>query len=503
MRHLDPRGYDVLIAGAGAGGATLGHALARAGRTVLFVEQGPDLSAPDALRGMPPEAVSNFRAAARSERDETLMRGGRNPEPYLDALAGDAFVPFVGFGTGGSSGLYGMVLERRRPDDFDGWPIGYGDLEPWYAEAERLYAVRGSVDPLRPREPGCEEPAVPLSPANQVLFNHLSRSGLHPYRLHLACQRIDGCGICQGYLCPSERRCKNDARVICLEPAIATGNARLLARTRVIGFEADGRRVRHAVLRDGTGEFRIGAKLFVLAAGALSTPRILLDSRIGGTSGLVGRRLMRHAIDLFVLAAAPAFGHASESKELGLNDYYGSGAGRLGTIQSFGMAPPLDYLRNRPGWNIWRLLGPAAAPISRLFANRPIVASILEDRPSLDNRVDLSGATPRIRYRLPPGDSHRRRRLARKLMRAFARFAPVPVIGTSSRPALGHVCGTALFGADPASSVLDARNRVHETANLFVADASFFPTSGGVNPALTIAANALRVADHIHREILG
>jgi len=65
---------------------------------------------------------------------------------------------------------------------------------------------------------------------------------------------------------------------------------------------------------------------------------------------------------------------------------------------------------------------------------------------------------------------------------------------------LGHVCGTAVFGDNPETSVLDANNRAHEVENLYVVDGSFFPTSGGVNPALTIIANALRVADHVHRE---
>jgi choline dehydrogenase-like flavoprotein len=71
------------------------------------------------------------------------------------------------------------------------------------------------------------------------------------------------------------------------------------------------------------------------------------------------------------------------------------------------------------------------------------------------------------------------------------------VWGTSDRPAFGHVCGTCRFGTDPASSVLDPWNRAHGLSNLFVVDASFFPTSGGINPALTIAANALRVAYHL------
>jgi choline dehydrogenase-like flavoprotein len=85
------------------------------------------------------------------------------------------------------------------------------------------------------------------------------------------------------------------------------------------------------------------------------------------------------------------------------------------------------------------------------------------------------------------------------MMTAFARFGPVPVFGTTDLKALGHVCGTTAFGDDPRASVLDRNNRVHDLDNLYVVDASFFPTSGGANPALTVAANALRVARHLEQ----
>lgn len=66
-----------------------------------------------------------------------------------------------------------------------------------------------------------------------------------------------------------------------------------------------------------------------------------------------------------------------------------------------------------------------------------------------------------------------------------------------------HQCGTMVFGSDPRTSVLDPYCRTHDVRNLFVVDASFFPSSAAVNPALTIAAQALRVADHIAERDLG
>jgi hypothetical protein len=236
----------------------------------------------------------------------------------------------------------------------------------------------------------------------------------------------------------------------------------------------------------------------VLAAGALSTPRILISSNnLANESDLVGRRLMRHVIDLFILTLAPRIKNARQSKELGMNDFYSDGPDRLGTVQSFGMAPTLEYLRNRPGRNLWRMLGPAAIPVAKLFSSCAIIGSILEDDPNPRNRVEPTKEGIRLTYRLSPGDARRRRLLRRKVWQAFKRFGPVRVFGTSDREAIGHVCGTTRFGDNPAESVLDRFNRTHRVDNLYVVDSGFFPTSGGINPALTVAANALRVAHHL------
>jgi choline dehydrogenase-like flavoprotein len=271
-----------------------------------------------------------------------------------------------------------------------------------------------------------------------------------------------------------------------------------MANTRLIRLEADNRRVHTAIVEQDGQQQRLSAKVFVLAAGALATPDILRRSELANRSGLVGRRLMRHAIDLFVLTLAPRLGHAGESKELGLNDHYGGPGAILGTVQSFGMPPPLAYLRNQPGTNLWKALGPVATVIHRLFAHAPIVASILADSADVENRVEAR----RIRYRLPAADADRRRHLRERVRKSFRGFGPVGVFGTEDRQALGHVCGTAVSGDDGAKSVLTAMNRAHDVENLYVVDASFFPTSGAVNPALTVMANALRVADHVHREVL-
>lgn len=406
-------------------------------------------------------------------------------------------MPFVGCGTGGSSSLYGMVLERLFPRDFDRWPVSYEEMAPWYRRAEVLYDVSGTVDPVRDGNDDALRHPGALSDANETVFGHLRRRGLHPYRLHTACKRLPECRMCQGFLC-SSGRCKNDARTMCLVPALAHPGVELLTNARVTRLDTDGRRVTGVRAHIGGQEQTLRARVVVLAAGALRTPQLLLASgNLANSSGLVGRRLMRHLIDLYVLSLAPRFRRAAESKELGLNDFYFEGGRRLGNVQSFGMAPTIDYLRNRPGANIWRVLGPLAVPIAKLFASAPIVASIAEDDPSDDNRITLDEDGLQITYRPGRADIERRGQLRRRMRRAFSRFGILRVVGTSGRDGLGHVCGTAAMGNDPKRSVLDRFNRAHDLDNLYVVDGSCFPSSGAMNPALTIAANALRVAHHL------
>jgi len=380
------------------------------------------------------------------------------------------------------------------PSDFESWPISYDELKPWYAVAERLYRVRGTQDPLRTEPADHLLAPPPLSAANRRIFEHLAGIGLHPYRLHLACEHVAGCRLCQGHLC--DAACKRDAVRVCLEPALGQGHVKLVTGAHVTNLEVNHRNLSavHADV-DGTSH-RFEAKVVVLAAGALASPVLLLSSGLPDSSNLVGRRLMRHAIDLFVLRKAPPAETPGDSKELGLNDFY-EDPEKLGTVQSFGLAPPYEYLRNQPGRNLWRWMGPLGPLVARRFARAPIVAGILEDSPDPDNRVEPGV----IAYRLGADDTRRRVLLRQQLRQAFSRFGPVLITGTDDRKGLGHVCGTCRFGTNPQSSVLDEWNRMHGIDNLYVTDASFFPTSAGVNPALTIAANALRVANELKRRL--
>jgi len=503
--HPEAIEWDVVVAGTGIGGATLGHALAKAGRRVLFVERGRDLRAGGAIRGRFAEAGEDSRGLPESEKLHRIAAGGRATDVVEDRTGSQAvpFTPYVGSGTGGSSALYGMVMERFLREDFAEWPVGFDEMRPWYAEAERLYRVRGETDPLRPGEGEELLPPRPLSRAGAEIAGVLRGRGMNPYRLHLACEEKDGCRSCQGYLC--DRECKNDAAAVCLVPALQAHGAELLTDCTAVSFAADGRRVASLQCVWRGERLVLRAKLFVLAAGAMLTPVLLQQSGLANELGQVGRNLMRHSIDLYVLTRAPRLEENEPAKEIGFSDFCGEKGGRFGSVQSFGTAGPLDYLRSRPGVNVWRLLGPLGRPMWNAFARQPILATILEDRPCAENRVWSEGLGPdgsvrlAMRYRLSEDDLRRREEFRRLASEALAPFRPIRARGTSDRPALGHVCGTCRFGNDSRTSVLDRWNRAHGVDNLYVADASFFPTSGGMNPALTIAANALRAADHLLR----
>ena len=120
-----------------------------------------------------------------------------------------------------------------------------------------------------------------------------------------------------------------------------------------------------------------------------------------------------------------------------------------------------------------------------------------EDLPDPENRVTL-GSDGSVRVRWQPNNlkAHQKLIEAGKQMMQAAGY-PIVLIERMGIDTNSHQCGTLRFGADPATSVLDPYCRTHEVANLYVMDASIFPSSAAMNPALTIAAQALRVAEHL------
>jgi choline dehydrogenase-like flavoprotein len=524
--------WDVIVVGTGMGGGFLGYSLARSGRRVLFVEKGRSTLPGSAgtIRSAMPEVVEPSLVESPGAFLDALARAGRCTDEVED-ISGRRprrFVPFIGSGTGGSSALYGMVCERFFAADFtprqnfskpgdssvpEAWPITYEQLAPWYAEVERLLRVRGGPDPLRPEtsDPGLPA-APPFSPDNQPLVDYLAGRGLHPYHLPMACDYTPGCATCQTYLC--DRSCKNDAARNGVLPALTEHGAHLLADCRVVRLEADRTSVQRVICDHRSEQLALQGRVVVLAAGALATPVLLLNSRSGdwprglaNGSDMVGRNLMRHLLEPIEIWPRWAGRTTAANKEIGLNDFYLHNGEKFGTVQSFGAIPPMEWATNRPDGlgRALRAVSPAVRAVyERFFTGGIVLAGMMEDLPYLDNRVlpsdgpDTDGRQRmRIQYRLRTSELERRKVFLRLLREVLEPFRRRPLGSGKDNKNLGHVCGTCRFGSDPATSVLDAQNRAHEVNNLYVVDTSFFPSSAGLNPSLTVAANALRVAAHI------
>jgi choline dehydrogenase-like flavoprotein len=442
----------------------------------------------------------------------------------------------LGTGPGGSSTLYGAALGRLRRADIEqdrrgvpgdperplpnAWPIPFEELRGYWRRAEALMGVVGERDPLDPDDDAEPDEAPPLAEREAALRDLLRAKGLNPYRLRVGFRYRAGCTECPGHRCPFG--CKAEGASRALAPALATGRVTLetgveaRALERAPGGEGLCLRLRAA---DGGESLRRGRRV-VVAAGALNTPLLLARSAGlwpgGQEPALLGRGLMFHVSDFFVVRPRGAPAGPGARKTLALRDFYGDGTPGLGEIQSMGASVTAGFvmaaLRAGPGSRLppraaWllELLRPAAWAAARVLGGAPVFATITEDLPYASNRVwevaeTADGAMPAgriaLRYRPSPMLRLHARRLRALIREAFAPLGPVFL----SRPAtanLGHPMGTCRMGTDPSNSVVDPECRLWGVPEVFVADASVLPSSGGAGPSLTTVALALRVADRL------
>jgi choline dehydrogenase-like flavoprotein len=307
------------------------------------------------------------------------------------------------------------------------------------------------------------------------------------------------CQTCDGF--PCKLHAKADADVSCVRPALKTGNLTLKTRcfVRRLITSVDGRKIEAAEIeKDGNRE-RVQGGLFVVSCGAVNSAALLLRSSKSGTSGLanqsdlVGRHYMVHN-NTIMLSIDPWRRNSTVfQKTLYVNDFYLKGNARypfpLGHIQLIGkvqasMLKP--QIRSLPTFLLKQLANRSAD--WWLFS---------EDLPSLENRVTVD-SQGRIFIRWTPNNLPAHRELVREAKRMATRagFA-VKLTRRAGIEVNSHQAGTLRAGLDPATSVLDPFCRAHDINNLYVIDSSFFPSLPVMNPALTIAANALRVVDHI------
>jgi choline dehydrogenase-like flavoprotein len=500
------RDWDVIIIGTGVGGATVGRSLALGGLSVLFLEKGGRIG---------PSEESDVAATP-----ESRLAHGWWPNPVSHRQSnGDhkRFYSAVGCALGGSSIHYAAALERMSASDFDGlhtpsasisaWPVSFGEFAPYYEAAEKLYGISGESSHIAERR---------MSEWDRALMEQMRKNGLKPDPLHVAIRYDEQCKECIGKVCP--RDCKSDARVACLEEALRQPQCHILEHCDVQTLEAGKERVRVVKALYLGRELELHASIVVLSAGAMHTPQILLRSRnefwpngLANSSEQVGRNLMFHTSDIFALWAPRRLDRQTrQRKSISVRDFYVHKGQRLGYVQSMGLDAGRgeiavyikDQLRRRGVRNELLLSVLAKAPShigALMFGGAGIFAAMTEDDPNPDNRIILDSNEPDgASFSYTITDDLRRR--ADELLLAFSlsvRPWRILRIAPELEMNYGHPCGTCRFGDERGSSVLDRDCRTHDLENLYVVDASFMPRSGAINPSLTIAANALRVAPKI------
>jgi choline dehydrogenase-like flavoprotein len=494
--------YDIIIIGTGPGGATLAYALRNSGASILLIERGDFL--PQEPENWSPKALYSDERYATEDR-------------WQDEK-GRLFRPGVHYFVGGNSKFYGAALPRFRPIDFqetehdDGvspaWPFTYEDLEPYYDKAEELYRVHGADDdPNFPRRRPFPHPAVPHEPAMQRIAEGICKIGLTPSSIPLgidlgavgACIR---CGTCDGYPCRVRAKC--DAEIVCVRPALKSPTVELAVRCYA-----------RRVLTDGSGSLAIGVEVehggeisvvkadkIVVACGAVNSAALLLRSAsslhpngLANGSDTVGRYYMVHNNSGMVTLNPLKHDPITFQKTIYVNDFYTKGTADhpfpLGQIQGIGKVSAESLAVFAP-------YVPRA--VLKFIAARSVDWWLFtEDVPDRENRITLT-STGRIQLRWKPNNVRTHAYLRREASR-MARALGYPVIfAQRTNIALNsHQSGTIRAGANPSTSAVDAFCRSHDVENLFVVDSSFFPSLPAMNPVLTIAANALRVAGHVQK----
>jgi choline dehydrogenase-like flavoprotein len=511
--------FDVIIIGSGPGGASVAHRLAPTGLKILLLERGDYLP----------------RSRANWDSQTVFVDGTYQAKETWYGKDGRTFHPGLHYYVGGNSKVYGAALLRLRERDFEAlqhadgvspaWPLKYAAFEPYYAQAEALFHVHGQrgEDPTEPAS-SAPFPYAPVShePRIQALSDSLRAQGLRPFHLPLGIllDERDGkatptsicirCDAFDGFPCLLNG--KADAQVMCVDPALkAHPNLTLFTNAYAQKLETDapGRSVTEVcVTRNGVAE-QYSADIVVVACGALSSALLLLRSAsdrhprgLANASDQVGRNYMRHNQSI-LMALMREPNDTVFQKTLALSDYYFGAPDwefPLGLIQMCASAHGAQIRGEElPAWLEWFPKKPF-----EVMAHHALSFWLSsEDLPRPENRIYY--ADERVVLDITEGNMEAHHRLRNKLEHIITAAGGHPVLLERSLylgkdiPIGGtaHQAGTARFGADPASSVLDLNCKAHELDNLYITDASFFPSIGAVNPTLTIVANALRVADII------
>jgi len=537
---------DAVVICAGAGGGVIAKQLSTAGLRVVLLERGRWVTAwgdrKDDLRNQRTSALG-APFGPDDERNPRVAVDRRGRE--LVVLPSDGAYQNNAACVGSGTVSYGAMAWRYMAQDFrmksiygcppgstlDDWPISYDDLEPFYDQAEWEMGVSGDVapDPFHaPRRRGL--PMPPLAPNREfdILKPAALRKGWHPFDIPMLrnsvpyngrgpCMR---CRWCVGFAC--EVNAKNGTQNTVIPTALATGLCELRtdSMAREIVLDARGRATAVTYFDADNRLQTQPARLVVVSAGAIETARLLLNSKsrlhpngLGNRYDWVGRNLQGHAYPRAVgLFDFDTYDDVGPGASIAICDFNHGNPGLRGgamlanefirlPIQFTGMTPP-----DTPRW------GRANKDYMRQFYRRSIaVMGPVQEMPVFDARVQLD---PGVKdfwgipvARLSGGRHPHSVEVARAVVvravewlqeaGAMRTWTNIPGMDLSAGQ---HQAGTCRMGNDPQSSVVDRNCRIHEADNIYLADASVHVTNGGFNPALTILANAYRVAVAILKE---
>ncbi len=503
----DQQHYDVVIIGSGVGGGSVAYQLAGSNANVLILERGPVL--PREAQNWDPEAVF---CEERYKCNDTWYSDGR------------PFRPGMFYFVGGHTKFYGTAMLRYREKDFQeieheegispAWPIQYADLEPWYAKAETLFGVRGQegIDPTEPpRSTGYPFPPMPHEPVLLDIEKKLKSQGLKPFPMPSAvdygsggiCQR---CENCDAFPCKIDA--KGDAEMKLVRPALRSPNVELRPGVCVERLITDdtGKRIVSVEVKEGDKQYTIHADTFVLSAGAINSAALLLRSAneshpqgLANSSDVVGRHYMTHNTSAIMAVHPFKINNTHFPKTLAIHDFYfgdgKEGSEPLGGLQLLGkirepmLRGPLSYV---PKF------------VRHALASRSVDwYAQSEDLPHPDSRITVrpDGAINMHWHRTNLPAHKRWVDKCKKILRGTG--YPIVLSESFGTEVVSHQCGTIRFGNDPKTSALDTNCKAWDHDNLYVVDTSFFPSSAAVNPALTLAAQALKVGHHLRTEVIG
>jgi choline dehydrogenase-like flavoprotein len=342
-----------------------------------------------------------------------------------------------------------------------------------------------------------------------AIAGKLREQGLQPFPMPSAvdfgpkgtCQR---CSNCDAF--PCKINAKGDAEMKLIEPARRSSNIELMTNALVEKLETDdtGRTVVAAVVNVNGVRQRITAGTFVLSAGAINSAALLLRSAnahnprgLANSSDVVGRHYMTHNTSALMAVHPFKINKTQFPKTLAVHDYYfgeGEGDTPLGSLQLLGKIKE-PMLRGALG-TVPKFIRSALASHSVDWYAQS------EDLPHPDSRISIrpDGAINLHWHRTNMQTHHRWVAKCKSILRATG--YPIVLSAPFGTDVVSHQCGTIRFGSDPATSALDSHCKAWDHENLFVMDSSFFPSSAAVNPALTVAAQGLRVGNYIREKVI-